>query len=456
MAASGFLALHLVGAAAPSARRIEYADLPEALHRRLGAAAADAAAFRGYLGAVEAETDRRVSEGEREHLIYYALQSTRFTRRPRIEPALSSRRFVERLSPSDRDRLLEDASYLPAAGWPDAERERLADLLRSLRTPSADERLSYFRQLLRGAGDTPSVDALYPDYVRVARFLYRKEFIAGGGSPSDVAAVAELYHTRPLSSDTEIEAGFGVSVGLATLRVLDPALRVARVLVVGPGLDFAPRTDLVDAVPPQSYQPFAVADALLTHSLASERDLHVHAVDVNPRVVGALQAFAQGRVTLHLFTGIAESAERPFSTEFRAYLRSLGRAIGDAAPRPPGVRSDVRYQHSIAVRESISRAMSAARLNVMTERPIDQPPFDLAVVTNVFAYFDDRQLALALSNIAALLRPGGYLLHNEVRPALGDMAASLDMPAVHMRTLLLRGPAARPLYDVIYLHQRQP
>jgi len=60
--------------------------------------------------------------------------------------------------------------------------------------------------------------------------------IRSGGSP---AAVASLYQSRGHSSDTEIEAGYAVYVALATLKQLEPQRRIARVLIVGPGLDLA-------------------------------------------------------------------------------------------------------------------------------------------------------------------------------------------------------------------------
>src|SRR5207247_8281740 len=116
---------------------------------------------------------------------------------------------------------------------------------------------------------------------RVARFLYKKEFTSG----VTAAEVAPLYQTRAHSSDTQIEAGFGVYLGLGVLHALEPGRRIRRVLVVGPGLDFAPRTDLIDVVEPQIYQPFTIADALLALSISAEADLKVASVDVNPRVV---------------------------------------------------------------------------------------------------------------------------------------------------------------------------
>ena len=224
-------------------------------------------------------------------------------------------------------------------------------------------------------------------------------------------------------------------------------------MVVGPGLDLAPRTEMIEAVDPQSYQPLAVIDALLALSLTSERDLQVCSVDVNPRVVRALRT-VRAPLTLHVFTGVVETPDQPFRPEYRTYVRDLGRAIGDttAAPRP--IASDRHYQHSIAVRPAVARAMSAERLNVVTQRLVGEPPFDVAVATNVLTYFDDRQLALALANIAAMLRPGGYLLHNESRPGLIDTAARLGLSLLHTRTAILGGQPARPLYDTVWLHQK--
>ncbi len=291
---------------------------------------------------------------------------------------------------------------------------------------------------------------LYADYVRVARFLFQKEFVAG----NDAARVASLYESRPHSSDTQIEAGFGVYLGFGTLHALDPDLRVTRVLVVGPGLDLAPRTDLTDAVDPQSYQPLAVADALLALSLSSGADLRVHSIDVNPRVVRTLAAAARGPLTLHLFTGILETRDHPFRPEYRGYVRALGRAIGDETTAPRGVASSRRYQHSIAVRPSVTRALSVESLNIVTERLVHEPPFDVAVATNVFTYFDAPQLALALANVTAMLRPGGYLIHNESRPGLADTASALGLPMRHQRTAILGGPPDRPLYDTVWLHQK--
>jgi hypothetical protein len=443
-------AVGLSAAAVDHSRRIQFDDLPQVLQHDLAVRGMSAPAFGAYIDSVQAETDRRVAEGEREHLIYYALQSRRFTARARIEPAISARGFVERLSAEERTQLLDDPSYLPAAGWPPAERARVADLVSAFRSESIDTRLAYFRTLVEEDRPAVAVEALYADYVRVARFLYQKEVMAG----NDAARIASLYQSRPHSSDTQIEASFGVYLGLGTLHALEPALRVTRVLVVGPGLDFAPRTELIDAIDPQSYQPLAVADALLALSLASDVSLRVHSIDVNPRVVRALEAAAREPLMLHLFAGILETDGQSIQPEYRAYVRALGHAIGEGTTAPSLVASDRRYEHSIAVRPAVARALSVERLNIVTERLVHEPPFDVAVATNVLTYFDDRQIALALTNITAMLRPGGYLLHNESRAGLVDTAAASGLPLVHTRTAILGGPPARPLYDTVWLHQK--
>jgi hypothetical protein len=85
-----------------------------------------------------------------------------------------------------------------------------------------------------------------------------------------------------------VEAGFLVHSGLAVLKALEPDRRIRHVLIVGPGMNLAPRTALVES-PAESYQPWAVIDALLALGLATEDALEVVAADINPRVVSHLR-----------------------------------------------------------------------------------------------------------------------------------------------------------------------
>ena len=45
-------------------------------------------------------------EGDLDHLVFYALQSTHFTKLPPIEPALSAKTLVQALDPAERDGFL--------------------------------------------------------------------------------------------------------------------------------------------------------------------------------------------------------------------------------------------------------------------------------------------------------------------------------------------------------------
>ncbi len=68
--AAALLAASLaLSAAADRSRRIEYDDLPAALRQDMAAHGIAAPAFGAYIDSVQADTDRRVAEGEQEHLI---------------------------------------------------------------------------------------------------------------------------------------------------------------------------------------------------------------------------------------------------------------------------------------------------------------------------------------------------------------------------------------------------
>jgi hypothetical protein len=288
-------------------------------------------------------------------------------------------------------------------------------------------------------------------YTRTMRALHDKEFVAG----TSVEAVAALYQQRGLSTDSAVEAGHAVQVGLATLRALDPARRIRRVAVVGPGLEIAPRTGLVDGVPPQSVQPFAVADALVSLGLADIDALEVFCLDVNPRVVSHLSR-TRTPVDLTLVSGIAESGTVRLTDDYRRYVMQLGLAIGDPRPEPSlGDDARGRLRRAVRVRQGLADRLQPLLLDVVTERA--EAAFDLVVMTNVLPYFSNEELALALANVRAMLAENGVLLHNEPRPILSELSPAAGLPLRLGRTVTLAtvtgGP---PLYDAVWLHGAAP
>jgi hypothetical protein len=83
-------------------------------------------------------------------------------------------------------------------------------------------------------------------------------------------------------------------------------------------------------------------------------------------------------------------------------------------------------------------------------------PFDLVIATNILPYFDDTQLMLAISNVAAMLAPNGVFMHNEPRPSLGDITDALGLRFEQLRRVSIASVsgAAGPLTDVVMLHRK--
>jgi len=425
------------------------------VHARLQAAGLSRDSFASYIERLRETNARRVREGDLDHLVFYLLQSRRFTDLPPIEPALSARALVERLDAEERERFLRGAQ--DAGPRPDtAVRARAAALLHALDGPGDDPRLAYFRELVTAV--FPVVrereERLAREYLRVMRFVYEKEFVAQR-SERPAEAVAELYRTRGLSTDTAVEAGYLVYLGLGVLQSLDRDRPIRRVLIVGPGLDLAPRTGLDEAGPPESYQPWAVMDALLALRLATAGDLEVVAADINPRVVNHLRRSRSKPPVLTLVTEITDSATVRLSNEYREYFSELGRTVGGVESAGVVKGPNGPLQKTVRVRASVARALRAETLDIVTER-LGGGPFDLIVATNILPYFDDTELTLALANIGAMLAPGGAFLHNEARPLLQEVTAALGMRLEQSRHAVIatvRGAPA-PLFDSVWVHRR--
>ena len=72
-----------------------WADLPVSVQQALASRKIDAARFPAWVKEIRAANETRLRDGNYDHLIHYALQSTRVTALPPIEPALSAKAFVE-------------------------------------------------------------------------------------------------------------------------------------------------------------------------------------------------------------------------------------------------------------------------------------------------------------------------------------------------------------------------
>jgi hypothetical protein len=440
---------------APTARAqratalVTWADIAP-VRALLAAQGISAASFNAYVEKTRNRNGKRVSEGDLDHLVFYMLQSRRFTPLPPIEPALSAKALFGALNDEQRATFLKE-STAPSLLVPANVQARAAALIRALESPRADERLLYFRELVEIASHLRQerLSALIREYIRAMRFVYEKEFVAQK-SASPAAQVAALYRSRGLSTDTAVEAGYLVYLGLGVVRSLDPSRRIRRVLIVGPGLDLAPRTALHEEGPPQSYQPWAVIDALVSLGLARLDDLTVVGADINPRVVSHLRRAAAHPPLLRLTSEIRETPGVALTADYRDYFKQLGQAIGTER----NTAGTDRLSKIVQVSSSASRALEAETVDIVTER-LTGEPFDLVIATNILPYFDDGQLMLAMTNVAAMLRPGGILLHNEPRPFLGDITQILGLEFDQSRRATIATvQAAAPLADSVWIHRK--
>src|SRR2546422_446964 len=83
----------LAAATLLSRQQIRLTDIPTGLRPILSVTDADSSD--SLLRQVEQDTRKRLNAGEDEHLVYFILQSNTFTKRRRVEPALSAKHFSE-------------------------------------------------------------------------------------------------------------------------------------------------------------------------------------------------------------------------------------------------------------------------------------------------------------------------------------------------------------------------
>lgn len=399
-------------ATGPRVISLQYEDLPPALSKQF---ARDP--FPALLEAINHETAKRERDGEFDHLIAYALQSNQFTSELKIEPAQSAK------------------EYVGSGTVPKAVERRFKRFLQACAKPGGNQRLIYFSELL----DTQNrnLPFLEREYIRVMEFLYQKEF----------AGAKNAYETRGHSTDTQVAANYAVWNALAVIEASAPQARIRRALIVGPGLDFAPRTELVDVFPPQSFQPYALADALLGLYLARRSDLRIDCVDINARVIRYINSFPMSDRLLRLYS-------EPGVPDYNNYFNALGSAIGSMSTRKPGTGLPPGFlQRTLAVDPAVAGAIHATNLNILTER--FDSTYDLIVATNILLYFDEKELSLALANISKMLSQGGYFIHNDLRPAVEANTDLLHMPTVQARTVLIAHGQHAPLYDSFSICRKQ-
>ncbi|MEZ5351881.1 MAG: class I SAM-dependent methyltransferase [Bryobacteraceae bacterium] len=246
---------------------VSWDDVDAALRPLFEREQAGAESFDRFVQRIETGTAQRLREGLADHLVYYVLQSRSFTEAAPIVPALSAKLYHE------------------SAMVPDNVRRRIADFTAGVH---GAPRAKLLAAQLPANGKAAFLES---NYKRAMEFLHEKEFASRTRSGRDRRDyVASLYTARGHSTDTSPNSSQAAIVELEALAAREPGVRFRRVLIVGPGLDLAPRDNLQEDVPPQSYQPATIAKALVAAGLATVGELAVECADINPLVAQAVRA----------------------------------------------------------------------------------------------------------------------------------------------------------------------
>jgi hypothetical protein len=388
----------------------------------LGAPAGVAERWRAWTEAERASIAARIAAGNVDTVVNLLLFGTSFTTQPRV-----TRAFVEEL-----DRRWKAGDSSAALMLSTAYSQRARDLVTRAAAGHADARLRLVRETLTARGHDLSTDAgrdgashdLLAEVARVRREAAALTAALAAGDAPDPAGRATLFRERGLASDTSVLTQFAVERALCRLRADGtlPARGVGRVLIVGPGLDVADKQEGLDLYPPQTLQPFTVADSLIRCGLAGAAGVTITTVDVNPRVNAHLRDIA--RLASPYPIVFARDARERWEETALEYWRRAGDRIGTATTMAAASAFPHIRARRVAIRPEILSRLRVLEANLVLDRLEldDSGRFDLVAATNVLIYYDRFRQALALDAIRAALRPGGVLVTND--DVSGSLAAA--------------------------------
>lgn len=383
-------------------------ELPDGLR----GVALDARSWLAWETARDHEIRARLKRGDADSIVNLALFGTSFTTQPRVT-----------------------GKQVDAAGDEAVARlilARVRDLAEAARHPGGNERLQFAAEWLKENGADPSLPGaakraeavLLENTLRVRREQreYAKtieEAKRQGDAASLFVTRSSLYRERGLSLDTSFRPNYAIERSLAEMKAAGTMRNVRRAAVIGPGLDFADKRSGYDFYPVQTLQPFALIDSLRKLRLADAAGPQIEIFDLSERVLGHVRrAVSQARAGAAYTVQVPLDGDVRWRAETVAYWRSFGAEIGTegkAMHPPAGV--DARL-HAVRIAQAVVGLLRAADLDVVTERLVlpEEWKLDLVIATNVLVYYGPFEQALALRNIAEMLRTGGTLLTNNALP----------------------------------------
>lgn len=376
----------------------------------------------------------RVAQGDVDSVVNLLLFGTSFTKAPRITAKLLK----------DLDQRWQAGDRSVQETLMGQYQQRAVDLIAAAASPRAGERMQDVRRVLAAhghvvsteAGRKSAVDFLFTNLARVreeaAKLASELETARRAADPTTAFAErSRIFRDRGLAGDSSVLTQFAVDRGVCALRErsLAAAGSLNRIAVIGPGLDFADKQEGFDFYPPQSPQPFTLADSLIRCGLASRDALQITTLDISPRVNAHLRAAvarAASRKAAYRLV-LPWTSDDGWTDDAVAYWKGAGAAISQGSPgRSPAPVPGVEVR-MVAVSASVVGKLRPIEMSVVSDR-LDLATgerFDLVLATNVLLYYDTFEQTLALGTIAAMLRPGGVLLTND---------AVLEIPEIPLRS----------------------
>jgi len=347
----------------------------------------------------------RLQQGDLDSMVNLLLLGTSFTKQPRIR--------VENLGEASKSGTL---------------RARVDDLVAGLGNPAGNERLVFLSALLRSRAIDPGAATGVFIYSNLQRVLQERKALAeraaDANPPTSLLDRSSLFRDRGVSLDTGILPDFSIDQALRDLKTRGELRegQVARVAVIGPGLDFIDKSEEsgYDYYPQQSVQPFALYDSLVRLGLAKANGISLSILDISSRVLDHIRlARERARKNLGYVVQLPRDVSRPWPPQLIDYWRSLGDRVGAAVTpiQPPRIFQGLETR-AVRIRPDVVLACDPVDIDVVLERRNlpESDRFDLVVATNIFVYYDTFEQALALENAGAMLKTGGLLLTNDRLP----------------------------------------
>jgi hypothetical protein len=345
---------------------------------------------------------------------------------------------------------------------------RANDLVRALANPASwprnsSEGMARMRAFLEHKGFSFKTPA---ERMRIRKYLLEnlarmRDDVLRYRAPASEEVRAQLFKDRGISLDTNLWPDFLLDAHFRHMaeQGLLKSGSVRKIAIVGPGLDFANKEKGNDFYPPQTIQPFAVLDSLIRLGITNPELVELYtldiSVDVNVHVKRAKEKARAGEpYTVQLPWNTAARQTEEYRRNFISYWQQLGDQIGQSiSPIPVPSGAAETQTRAVKIRPDLVLRLTPIDMNIVYQRfsPGTLPEgagFDLIIGTNIFIYYDSFEKSLARSNVAAMLKPGGFLLSNDKFPS--NVTSGLE-DSLQTTQLIARDPERT---DTMYCYRK--